>query len=225
MTTSGSNEDSTDNVTSSARTRPLVGHSSRCRNSHRGYFEFLVVPLADASSVNAMFPIGSSPKPSPVKPSSSVMSRGPGTCSFHRTRSYRDDGASDVVFVSVFILIGRHPTELELKFFEVVRSFVLDRDLGPFRHVDPVTGYLDTEAMPVFKRIGKPTQLCCELRYVIHLLDITFCHRVTVAKARPPLSAGRSSVVVGVVELCALTKVRSPVLGNTRRAFDVGRVL
>src|SRR3712207_9274980 len=55
------------------------------------------------------------------------------------------------------------PFKLELQFLFVPLSFVLDVELCPGGHVDPLSGHLDLEPLTLLEGVGQPAQLRYEL--------------------------------------------------------------
>src|SRR3712207_488039 len=72
------------------------------------------------------------------------------------------------------------PFKLELQFLFVPLSFVLDVELCPGGHVDPLSGHLDLEPLTLLEGVGQPAQLRYELGRGVDLLDVPvplFAHR------------------------------------------------
>src|SRR5918995_6558698 len=68
---------------------------------------------------------------------------------------------------------GVGPLELELELLLIALPLMLDVELGTGGHVDSLPGNLDLEALARLQRIGKPSQLCHELRGGVDLLDVS----------------------------------------------------
>jgi hypothetical protein len=69
---------------------------------------------------------------------------------------------------------------VHLSWNSISLPLVLDVELGPGRHVDPLPGDLDLEALACLQRIGKPSQLRHELLGGVDFLDVSvalFAHR------------------------------------------------